>query len=82
MLHLKNLEVELGKDYTVTWEAKIAAKIDCYPEGGEDQAKCEARGCIWEVRERQYSIFNPVIFRLIVYGKQIAIFFIAAFSVM
>uniref|UniRef100_A0A8C1GYL9 alpha-glucosidase n=1 Tax=Cyprinus carpio TaxID=7962 RepID=A0A8C1GYL9_CYPCA len=40
--------LELGKDYTVNWEAKISANIDCYPEGGENQAKCEARGCIWE----------------------------------
>uniref|UniRef100_A0A8C1GX57 alpha-glucosidase n=1 Tax=Cyprinus carpio TaxID=7962 RepID=A0A8C1GX57_CYPCA len=48
VLNLKNLELELGKDYTVNWEAKISANIDCYPEGGENQAKCEARGCIWE----------------------------------
>uniref|UniRef100_A0A673K9X0 P-type domain-containing protein n=1 Tax=Sinocyclocheilus rhinocerous TaxID=307959 RepID=A0A673K9X0_9TELE len=48
VLHLKNLELELGKDYTVNWEAKISANIDCYPEGSEDQAKCEARGCICE----------------------------------
>uniref|UniRef100_A0A8C1BIY9 alpha-glucosidase n=1 Tax=Cyprinus carpio carpio TaxID=630221 RepID=A0A8C1BIY9_CYPCA len=41
-------QLELGKDYTVNWEAKISANIDCYPEGGENQAKCEARGCIWE----------------------------------
>uniref|UniRef100_A0A8C1T7N3 alpha-glucosidase n=1 Tax=Cyprinus carpio TaxID=7962 RepID=A0A8C1T7N3_CYPCA len=32
----------------INWEAKISANIDCYPEGGENQAKCEARGCIWE----------------------------------
>ncbi|XP_052438648.1 sucrase-isomaltase, intestinal-like [Carassius gibelio] len=49
VLHLKNLELELGKDYTVNWDVKIPANIDCYPEGGEDQAKCEARGCIWEL---------------------------------
>ncbi|XP_043072751.1 LOW QUALITY PROTEIN: sucrase-isomaltase, intestinal-like [Puntigrus tetrazona] len=48
VLYLKNLELELGKDYTVNWGAQISANIDCYPEGGEDQAKCEARGCIWE----------------------------------
>uniref|UniRef100_A0A8C1T534 alpha-glucosidase n=1 Tax=Cyprinus carpio TaxID=7962 RepID=A0A8C1T534_CYPCA len=33
----------------INWEAKISANIDCYPEGGENQAKCEARGCIWEI---------------------------------
>uniref|UniRef100_A0A673G4B9 alpha-glucosidase n=1 Tax=Sinocyclocheilus rhinocerous TaxID=307959 RepID=A0A673G4B9_9TELE len=48
VLHLENLELELGKDYTVNWESKISVNIDCYPEGDEDQAKCEARGCLWE----------------------------------
>ncbi|RXN35304.1 maltase- intestinal-like protein [Labeo rohita] len=48
VLQLKNLELHLGTNYTVNWEAKITGNIDCYPEGGEDQAKCEARGCIWE----------------------------------
>ncbi|KAL0167564.1 hypothetical protein M9458_035786, partial [Cirrhinus mrigala] len=48
VLQLKNLELHLGTNYTVNWEAKITGNIDCYPEAGEDQAKCEARGCIWE----------------------------------
>uniref|UniRef100_A0A671L1X5 alpha-glucosidase n=1 Tax=Sinocyclocheilus anshuiensis TaxID=1608454 RepID=A0A671L1X5_9TELE len=48
VLHLENLELDLGKDYTVNWESKISVNIDCYPEGDENQAKCEARGCIWE----------------------------------
>uniref|UniRef100_A0A672PVR0 P-type domain-containing protein n=1 Tax=Sinocyclocheilus grahami TaxID=75366 RepID=A0A672PVR0_SINGR len=34
--------------YETICEAKISANIDCYPEGSEDQVKCEARGCIWE----------------------------------
>ncbi|XP_052387400.1 sucrase-isomaltase, intestinal-like isoform X2 [Carassius gibelio] len=49
VLHLKNLELELGKNYTVSWEVKNSVNIDCYPEEDEDQAKCEARGCIWEL---------------------------------
>uniref|UniRef100_A0A8C2JQI4 alpha-glucosidase n=1 Tax=Cyprinus carpio TaxID=7962 RepID=A0A8C2JQI4_CYPCA len=55
VLHLTNLELELGKEYTVNWEVKISVNIDCYPEEDKDQAKCEARGCIWEVR----PISNP-----------------------
>uniref|UniRef100_A0A8C1LW00 alpha-glucosidase n=1 Tax=Cyprinus carpio TaxID=7962 RepID=A0A8C1LW00_CYPCA len=52
--------LELGKEYTVNWEVKISVNIDCYPEEDKDQAKCEARGCIWEVRVRRYSIFRPI----------------------
>ncbi|XDV11576.1 hypothetical protein PO909_000477, partial [Leuciscus waleckii] len=50
VMYLRNLELELGKDYTVNWEAKHpkTRQFDCYPEAGSDQAKCEARGCIWE----------------------------------
>ncbi|XP_073706325.1 sucrase-isomaltase, intestinal-like [Garra rufa] len=48
VLHLKNLELGLGKNYTVNWEAKITGNIDCFPEEGENQVECEARGCIWE----------------------------------
>ncbi|KAL1257160.1 hypothetical protein QQF64_012705, partial [Cirrhinus molitorella] len=47
-LRLTNLELDLGKNYTVNWEAKITGNIDCFPEEGENQATCEARGCIWE----------------------------------
>uniref|UniRef100_A0A8C1VGS7 alpha-glucosidase n=1 Tax=Cyprinus carpio TaxID=7962 RepID=A0A8C1VGS7_CYPCA len=50
-------------DSRVNWEVKISVNIDCYPEEDKDQAKCEARGCIWEVRVRRYSIFRPVIFK-------------------
>lgn len=47
VLNLRNLELELGKSYTISWEAK-AERIDCYPEEGATKAKCEERGCIWE----------------------------------
>uniref|UniRef100_A0A672PCA1 alpha-glucosidase n=2 Tax=Sinocyclocheilus grahami TaxID=75366 RepID=A0A672PCA1_SINGR len=60
---LLNLELELGKNYTVNWQDKYrnSRHFDCHPEAGSDQAKCEARGCIWEVRERRYSISDPCI---------------------
>uniref|UniRef100_A0A671L8G9 alpha-glucosidase n=1 Tax=Sinocyclocheilus anshuiensis TaxID=1608454 RepID=A0A671L8G9_9TELE len=64
VLHLENLELDLGKDYTVNWESKISVNIDCYPEGDENQAKCEARGCIWEVRETIFSI-QPCHFQIV-----------------
>uniref|UniRef100_A0A671MMG6 alpha-glucosidase n=1 Tax=Sinocyclocheilus anshuiensis TaxID=1608454 RepID=A0A671MMG6_9TELE len=50
VLYLRNLELELGKNYTVNWQDKYrnSRHFDCYPEAGSDQAKCEARGCIWE----------------------------------
>uniref|UniRef100_A0A673NLW6 alpha-glucosidase n=1 Tax=Sinocyclocheilus rhinocerous TaxID=307959 RepID=A0A673NLW6_9TELE len=46
----ENLELELGKNYTVNWQDKYrnSRHFDCHPEAGSDQAKCEARGCIWE----------------------------------
>lgn len=25
-------------------------RFDCYPEENSDEAKCKARGCIWQVR--------------------------------
>uniref|UniRef100_A0A671L3E9 alpha-glucosidase n=1 Tax=Sinocyclocheilus anshuiensis TaxID=1608454 RepID=A0A671L3E9_9TELE len=56
--------LDLGKDYTVNWESKISVNIDCYPEGDENQAKCEARGCIWEVRETIFSI-QPCHFQIV-----------------
>uniref|UniRef100_A0A673NQZ0 alpha-glucosidase n=1 Tax=Sinocyclocheilus rhinocerous TaxID=307959 RepID=A0A673NQZ0_9TELE len=50
VLYLRNLELELGKNYTVNWQDKYrnSRHFDCHPEAGSDQAKCEARGCIWE----------------------------------
>ncbi|KTG36910.1 hypothetical protein cypCar_00036485 [Cyprinus carpio] len=50
VLYLRNLELELGKDYTVNWQDKYrnSRHFDCHPEAGSDQAKCEARGCIWK----------------------------------
>ncbi|XP_067276076.1 sucrase-isomaltase, intestinal [Pseudorasbora parva] len=46
VMHLRNLELELGKNYTVNWEPKL--NFDCNPEGDSDEAKCKALGCIWE----------------------------------
>ncbi|TRY94146.1 hypothetical protein DNTS_001829, partial [Danionella cerebrum] len=46
VLHLRNLNLVLGKPYTVTWQSQ--KKFNCYPEDGGDKAKCEERGCIWE----------------------------------
>lgn len=36
----------------VQWELdpKESQRFDCYPEQHADEAKCKARGCIWEVR--------------------------------
>ncbi|XP_067246031.1 sucrase-isomaltase, intestinal [Chanodichthys erythropterus] len=48
VIHLTNLELELGKNYTVQWEATPSGNFDCYPEDDVDEAKCKARGCIWE----------------------------------
>lgn len=48
VIHLTNLELELGKSYTVQWEATASVNFDCYPEGDVDETKCKARGCIWE----------------------------------
>uniref|UniRef100_A0A673NG06 alpha-glucosidase n=1 Tax=Sinocyclocheilus rhinocerous TaxID=307959 RepID=A0A673NG06_9TELE len=46
VLYLRNLELELGKNYTVNWQDKYrnSRHFDCHPEAGSDQAKCEARG--------------------------------------
>ncbi|XP_073692479.1 sucrase-isomaltase, intestinal-like [Garra rufa] len=48
VMYLRNLELELGKDYKINWEVKNSRVIDCYPEAGSNQANCEARGCVWQ----------------------------------
>uniref|UniRef100_A0A8C1UIE8 alpha-glucosidase n=1 Tax=Cyprinus carpio TaxID=7962 RepID=A0A8C1UIE8_CYPCA len=50
VIFLSELNLELGKDYTVNWQDKYrnSRHFDCHPEAGSDQAKCEARGCIWK----------------------------------
>lgn len=47
VLNLRNLELELGKSYTVNWEAK-SERFNCHPEDGPTKTKCEERGCLWE----------------------------------
>lgn len=54
-MHLRDLKLDLGKDYTVTWEVKGSERFDCYPEEDSDEAKCKARGCIWKVRWRDWE---------------------------
>uniref|UniRef100_I3JDQ1 alpha-glucosidase n=1 Tax=Oreochromis niloticus TaxID=8128 RepID=I3JDQ1_ORENI len=39
------LDLILGETYVVEWEV---LRINCHPEDNVDQAKCEARGCIWD----------------------------------
>ena len=49
---ITEIELELGKNYTVEWDVKIRdeEKIDCYPdETGASEGNCVARGCAWEV---------------------------------
>lgn len=48
---ITEIELELGKNYTVEWDVKIRdeEKIDCYPdETGASEGNCVARGCAWE----------------------------------
>uniref|UniRef100_A0A4W6E6N8 alpha-glucosidase n=1 Tax=Lates calcarifer TaxID=8187 RepID=A0A4W6E6N8_LATCA len=46
------LSLTLGETYLVQWELvkEEYQRFDCYPEEHADEAKCKARGCIWEVR--------------------------------
>ncbi|XP_051512453.1 sucrase-isomaltase, intestinal-like isoform X1 [Myxocyprinus asiaticus] len=48
VMYLRGLELELGKDYTISWEVKDSGRFDCHPEENSDEAKCKARGCIWQ----------------------------------
>ncbi|KAI4891742.1 hypothetical protein NFI96_028027 [Prochilodus magdalenae] len=50
VLYIRGLSLQLGKSYTVTWDAVIPdfERFDCYPEPGSDEAKCLSRGCLWE----------------------------------
>lgn len=52
MLRLKGLGLQMGMDYTVMWNEMNPdfERIDCYPEENSNEAKCRARGCIWQVR--------------------------------
>ncbi|KAJ0063496.1 hypothetical protein NL108_002787, partial [Boleophthalmus pectinirostris] len=50
VLFLRRLGLTLGESYTVEWNQPVAEfeRFDCHPEENADQAKCQARGCIWE----------------------------------
>ncbi|XP_077049996.1 sucrase-isomaltase, intestinal [Siphateles boraxobius] len=48
VMYLRNLELELGKSYTVSWESTSTGNFDCHPEFGVDESKCQARNCLWQ----------------------------------
>ena len=54
VLTLQGLGLALGDTYIVAWELdpveEAYQRFDCHPEENADEAKCKARGCIWEVR--------------------------------
>lgn len=52
MLFLRGLSLTLGETYKVQWNQVMEEyqRFDCHPEELADEAKCKARGCIWEVR--------------------------------
>ncbi|XP_073343836.1 sucrase-isomaltase, intestinal [Pagrus major] len=52
VLTLQGLNLTLGETYVVQWEPSVLEdeyqRFDCYPEENADEAKCNARGCIWQ----------------------------------
>ncbi|XP_044210999.1 maltase-glucoamylase, intestinal [Thunnus albacares] len=50
VMFLRGLSLTLGETYQVQWELDMEEyqRFDCYPEEHADEAKCKARGCIWE----------------------------------
>uniref|UniRef100_A0A665W316 alpha-glucosidase n=1 Tax=Echeneis naucrates TaxID=173247 RepID=A0A665W316_ECHNA len=50
VLFLSGLNLTVGETYLVQWELVIEdhLRFDCHPEDNADEAKCKARGCIWE----------------------------------
>uniref|UniRef100_A0A8C2ZM25 alpha-glucosidase n=1 Tax=Cyclopterus lumpus TaxID=8103 RepID=A0A8C2ZM25_CYCLU len=50
VMFLQGLSLTLGETYLVQWELELKEnqRFDCYPEKDADEAKCKARGCIWE----------------------------------
>ncbi|XP_068602006.1 sucrase-isomaltase, intestinal [Brachionichthys hirsutus] len=63
VLFLQSLSLTLGETYSVQWELVLAdyQRFDCHPEEHGDEAKCKARGCIWEpsIVERVPWCFYP-----------------------
>ncbi|KAM6931697.1 sucrase-isomaltase, intestinal isoform 1-T2 [Lycodopsis pacificus] len=60
VMFLQGLSLTLGESYLVKWE-QVYQRFDCHPEENADEAKCKARGCIWEQStiERVPSCFYP-----------------------
>lgn len=54
VLVLRHLSLTLGETYLVRWEVpqEEYQRFNCHPEEHADEAKCKARGCIWEVRRK------------------------------
>ncbi|XP_054477744.1 sucrase-isomaltase, intestinal [Anoplopoma fimbria] len=48
VMFLQSLSLTLGESYLVQWVVDVNQRFDCYPEENADEAKCKARGCIWE----------------------------------
>ncbi|KAM7413361.1 hypothetical protein PAMA_020650 [Pampus argenteus] len=50
VMSLSGLSLTFGDTYLVEWELEVEEipRINCHPEEHADEAKCKARGCIWE----------------------------------
>ncbi|KAM7399513.1 hypothetical protein PAMP_018780 [Pampus punctatissimus] len=50
VMFLSGLSLTFGETYLVEWDLEVEEnpRIDCHPEEHADEAKCKARGCIWE----------------------------------
>ncbi|XP_059187897.1 sucrase-isomaltase, intestinal isoform X2 [Centropristis striata] len=63
VMSLRGLNLIVGETYLVKWELESNEhyRFDCHPEDGADEAKCKARGCIWEpsVIEKAPWCFYP-----------------------
>ncbi|KAF4072036.1 hypothetical protein AMELA_G00269730 [Ameiurus melas] len=49
VLHLRNLQLQLGKDYKLTWNSVVddLQRFDCYPGEMAAEESCIKKGCIW-----------------------------------
>ncbi|XP_034161045.2 sucrase-isomaltase, intestinal [Pangasianodon hypophthalmus] len=49
VLYLKNLQLQLGKNYTLTWNSVVEdlQRFNCHPEEMATENSCTERGCIW-----------------------------------
>ncbi|NXL92542.1 MGA protein, partial [Alectura lathami] len=48
--HIRGLQLELGKSYTLQWTQQVSVneRFNCYPGLDPTQEKCEQLGCVWE----------------------------------